>query len=78
MARFSGNAGAVYVGAVPVKVADIYDWQWEANTELRDASIKMDVIERFVPSHGTGYKFTPSGAARAGRPCSRPSSSTAP
>jgi hypothetical protein len=58
MARFSGNAGAVYVGASPVKVADIYDWQWEANTELLNASIKMDVIDRFVPSHGTGYRFT--------------------
>ena len=58
MARLGGNSGAVYVGASPAKVLDIYDWVFEASTELLNASIKSDVIERWVPSHGTGYRFT--------------------
>jgi hypothetical protein len=58
MARLGGNFGAVYVGTSPVKILDIYDWTWEASTELLNASIKMDIIERWIPSHGTGYRFT--------------------
>jgi hypothetical protein len=62
MARYSGNAGAVYVGGTTntggTKVLDVYDWVWDANTELLNASIKGDVLERWVASHGMGYKFT--------------------
>lgn len=58
MARYSGNAGAVYLGASPVKVLDVYDWHYDSSVKLLDASIKGDTIERFAPSHGTGLKFT--------------------
>jgi hypothetical protein len=60
VARLSGQLGAVYVKVAGVftKVADIYDWQFTANTTMLACSIKMDTIERFTASHGSGVKFT--------------------
>lgn len=57
MARKVGKEGAVYLGSPLVKVADIYDWAWEAATEMLGCDIKMDAFSRFTPSHGNA-RFT--------------------
>jgi hypothetical protein len=61
MARLTGKAGAVYwnsTGSTYVKIADIFDWEFHANTTLLDVSIKGDAIERWIPSHASGVRFT--------------------
>lgn len=55
MARKTGKFGSLYLGpnvAGLVKVADIYDWVWEANTEMLPCAIKMDAFDRVAASHG--------------------------
>jgi hypothetical protein len=53
MARIVGKNAALYLGASPVKVGDIFDWTFEATVENVPCSIKMDAYERFIPSFGT-------------------------
>jgi hypothetical protein len=60
MARKTGKYGSLYLGpdsAHLTKVGDIYDWVWEANTEMLPCAIKMDTFERVAASHGRA-KFT--------------------
>lgn len=57
MARITGILGAVYLGSTPTKVADIYDWTFEATTEVLPVDIKMDAYHKFVPGAG-GARFT--------------------
>lgn len=55
MARITGKDGAVYLGANIAglaKVADIYDWAFDAEVEVRSARIKMDLFERVSPAFG--------------------------
>jgi hypothetical protein len=60
MARLTGKNGAVYLDVVGTmtKIADIFDWEFHQNTTVYDVSIKGDPIERFVPSHSSGVRFT--------------------
>jgi hypothetical protein len=60
MARLTGKNGAVYVKIVSTftKVADIFDWEFHNNTTVYDISIKGDTIERWIPSHNSGVRFT--------------------
>lgn len=60
MARLTGKKGAVYlnVSGTMTPIADIFDWEFHQNTTVYDASIKGDAIERFVPSHSSGVRFT--------------------
>ena len=57
MARIVGKGGAVYLGSPLVKVGDIYDWEFSSTGVAFPASIKMDLYDRFSPSHGNA-KFT--------------------
>lgn len=60
MARYSGNFGAVYVKVAGVftKILDVYDWTFNAETTNLRVDIKGDAIERWIPSHASGVKFT--------------------
>lgn len=60
MSRLAGPQGAVYVkiSGIFTKVADVYDWEFGADTKMRDISIKMDAIDRWIPSHAENVRFT--------------------
>lgn len=57
MARLTGKSGALYLGTPLTFAGDVYDWSWEATTEMLDCSIKMDFFTKYTPSHGAA-KFT--------------------
>lgn len=51
-ARLSGLNGAVYMGATPTIVADVYEWTFEPKEDLLPCDIKSDRYHRFVPDAG--------------------------
>src|SRR5713101_7772072 len=60
MARLAGINGTVYVktnGSFS-RIADVYNWDFGAETHLLSVDIKGDPIERWIPSHAKGVKFT--------------------
>ena len=59
-ARLSGIAGTVYVkiSSTFTRVADIYNWEFSAETHMLSVDIKGDAIERWIPSHAKGVRFT--------------------
>ena len=57
MPRITGISGALYIGATPTKVADIYDWQFETTTDVLPVDIKGDFFHKFSPDVG-GARFT--------------------
>lgn len=56
MARITGKNGALYVfnGSAWVLVLDNYEWEAEVETVTVDGSVKGDVFERQMPTHGRG------------------------
>lgn len=57
MARITGKFGAVYIGAGPSKVLDVFDWVFENTTEILDCTIKGDFFSRNIASLGSA-RFT--------------------
>jgi hypothetical protein len=57
MPRLTGKNGRVYLNAEPsgvVQIADIFNWEANFSSTLMNCSIKGDLKDRFVFSHGTG------------------------
>jgi hypothetical protein len=54
MPPITGNFGAVYLGASPVKVADTYDWTLELTAQVHRTSVKGDSWERTQSGRGNG------------------------
>jgi hypothetical protein len=52
MARRTGKLAALWLGAPLSKVGDLFEWSFEENGEMLNCSIKGDLYERFVASHG--------------------------
>lgn len=45
------------MGVTPTKIADVYDWAFEANVDLLPVDIKGDYFHKFIPDAG-GARFT--------------------
>lgn len=54
MARLTGHLGAIYFGAVPVKVAEAYNWVFEDTVKVERCSVKGDAWERKLAGRGDG------------------------
>lgn len=53
MARIVGKGAALYLGATPTKVADLYDVTFDSTGVALQCDVKMDAFSVFSPSHGT-------------------------
>jgi hypothetical protein len=54
MARLAGIRGSVYLADSVTKLADAYQWEFEENQEVLDASIKGERFRRYVADQGHG------------------------